>query len=106
MPKRIIAKAAKIDAEALKTMQKILREQERQIKREFRNRVVTAIVAAFGFVIAFAWKDVIQAAISDILEVLNIATSNLLSKLIAAIIISIISVTAIVLISRWGEREK
>jgi ABC-type uncharacterized transport system YnjBCD permease subunit len=63
--------------------------------------MATAIVAAFGFLIALTWRDVITAWITKFSEL-----SPVKGNLITAIIITIISVIGILIISRINNEEK
>jgi len=72
---------------------------------EFKKQTSTAIMAAFGLIIALAWKDVITDAINRISFVKNYGL------LISAVILTIVSVFGILLVSKWsnpnrpGEKE-
>ena len=66
-------------------------------KTKFKEQVSTAILTAFGLVIALAWKDVI----TDVTNKLNpLATSNLL---ISAFIVTAISVVGMLIVSVWNK---
>ncbi|MEK6890039.1 MAG: DUF5654 family protein [Nanoarchaeota archaeon] len=65
------------------------------LKSEFRGQASTAIITAFGLVIALAWKDVI----TDFISKINPFTNS--SLFLSAIIITIVSVIGISLVSRW-----
>lgn len=69
------------------------------LKSEFRTQASTAIITAFGLVIALAWKDVIV----DFVATINPAKSNLL---ISAIIVTIISIIGIALVSYWFKHPE
>ena len=73
--------------------------------KEIKSAIAVAIAAAFGFIIALIWKDIIIGAMQraglwqegipkDWLQV-GQAT-------VVALIITVVSVIAIVLISKWG----
>ena len=73
--------------------------------KEIKSAIAVAIAAAFGFIIALIWKDIIIGAMQlaglwqegipkDWLTVAYGA--------ITALIITIVSVIAIVYISKWG----
>ncbi|MEK6886116.1 MAG: DUF5654 family protein [Nanoarchaeota archaeon] len=71
--------------------------------QEFKKQTTTAIIAAFGLIIAFSWKDVITDFVSKI---------NFLSAyglLATAIVVTLISIIGILLVSKWaksGEEKK
>jgi len=83
----------------VQTRKEILREKAKASKekfnKEFRNSLVTAITAAFGFLIALVWRDVIT-------EYVNLVTaiSPVQSQLISALIVTLIGVLGILAISK------
>ena len=70
---------------------------------EFKKQTATAIIAAFGFLVALVWRDFILKLVE------NFSKTNLLEKypyiaeLYTAIIITIIAVIGIAIISRWSQ---
>lgn len=67
------------------------------LKTEFKKQTATAIMAAFGLVIALAWKDVITNVVS------TISWINSYGPLVSAVILTVISVLGILLVSRWAN---
>ena len=73
--------------------------------KEIKSAIAVAIAAAFGFIIALIWKDIIIGAMQLAglwqegipKDWLTIAYGT-----ITALIITIVSVIAIVYISKWG----
>lgn len=65
--------------------------------QEFKKQTSTAIMAAFGLVIALSWKDVITEAIGKIGFVKNYGL------LVSAIVLTAISVFGILLVSKWAN---
>jgi Mn2+/Fe2+ NRAMP family transporter len=57
----------------------------------------TAIVSAFGFIIALFWRDAITAVITDLVP----EGEGLLYSFFVAILVTIIAVVAIYMVSRW-----
>jgi uncharacterized membrane protein len=76
------------------------KESATKFKRELKKSVVTAIVAAFSFLIALSWRDLITEWITKISE-----SSPIKSSFITTTIITIIGVIGILLISRWGNEK-
>jgi len=76
------------------------KESARRFQREFRKSIVTAMAAAFGFLIALVWKDVITEWVTKISE-----TSPVKNSLITALITTIIAVIGILLISKLYKEE-
>lgn len=72
-----------------------------KFKQELKKSVATSIAAAFGFLIALSWRDVITAWIEKFSEL-----SPIKGNLISAIIITIISVIGILVISKLNDEEK
>jgi hypothetical protein len=75
---------------------------------EVKINIATAIAAAFGFVIALIWKEIIVGlfalaglTINDISD-----TTGATIAVIAGIIITIVCVIGIMYISKWGGITK
>jgi hypothetical protein len=72
--------------------------------KEIKSTIAIAIAAAFGFIIALIWKDVIVGIVK--MTGLSVAEpTNMTQAVIAAVtalIITIICVLGIVYISKWG----
>jgi hypothetical protein len=81
-------KEEKITKEKIKTAAK-------KFKTEMKKQINTALVAAFGFLIALAWRDAITEYVDKITE-----ASPVKGKLISALIITFISVLGIFLVTR------
>ena len=62
---------------------------------EIKKAVNTAIVAAFGFLIALTWRDVITEYLNELT-----ALNPVQGKLISAIIITLVSVVGILIVTR------
>jgi len=67
----------------------------KKFKLELKKSISTAIVAAFGFLIALSWRDVIVEYISKIENV-----SPLKGGLISASIITVFSVIGILIVTK------
>lgn len=66
---------------------------------EFKKQTSTAVMAAFGLIIALSWKDVI----TDLVGKINPAQTNLW---LSAVIVTIISIIGIAIISKWARSEE
>ncbi len=77
------------------------KESARKFKLELKKSASTAIVAAFGFIIALAWRDVIVEYVKKIEEL-----SPIKGNLISAIIITIVSVTGILIVTKIFSKSK
>ena len=79
------------------------------ITRKFHSNVklhvATAISAAFGFLIALYWKDIIVESVDQILLNFDLKQDALLIKLFAALIVTAIAILGIYFFSRWSEKK-
>lgn len=66
---------------------------------EFRQQASTAIVAAFGFIIALAWKDVVTKFMADITSTRLLETYPYLSDVFSAAFITFFAVLGIIIVS-------
>ncbi len=85
-------------------------EEEEETKlsaAEVRRTISTSLAAAFGFVIALIWKDVVLGGLS-------IAGINLTAGtepvgwaigVIMAAVLTVVMIIFIILISRWGGKK-
>ena len=76
----------------------------KELKNETKKHVVTAIVAAFGFIIALVWRDAIKEFINSIMVNFSINGSLSLITFYTAIITTIIAAIGIILITKWNSR--
>jgi len=83
---------AKINGKILKEK---AREEVGKFKKEFKKEINTAILAAFGFLIALVWKDVITSVVDDITKEAHVS-----SALVSALIVTAICVVGIMISSR------
>jgi len=75
---------------------------------EVRFTVSTAIAAAFGFIIALIWKEIIVGLFALAgLTINDIADSTgAIIAIISGLIITLVCVFGILYISKWGGIEK
>jgi len=81
---------------------------EKMVRGEVKRTIATAIAAAFGFIIALIWRDIIVGlfalgglTISDISD----ATGAIIA-IVSGIIITLVCVFGILYISKWGGVKK
>ena len=67
------------------------------IKNEFKKQTATAIMAAFGLIIALSWKDVITLLVD------KFAFVKEYGSIVTAVILTAVSVLGILLVSRWAN---
>jgi hypothetical protein len=73
--------------------------------KEIKSTIAVSIAAAFGFIIALIWKDIIIGAmkLGGFWQEGGFAdTTALIYGIVVALVITIISVIGIVYISKWG----
>ncbi len=81
---------------------KPVKKSVEKFRGEFKKSIITALVAAFGFLISLAWRDVIVEAVDKIT-----ALTPLHGKIISAIVITIISVIGILIITKvFSEKDE
>ena len=70
-------------------------EKAKVLRNEFRKQTATAIITAFGLIIAFSWKDVINEFVN------KLAIVKEYGLIISAIILTFICVLGILAITKW-----
>ncbi len=71
----------------------------------FKQHSSTAIVAAFGFLIALVWRDLIVKLVKESTKIQALQSHPYLAELYTAIIVTIIAIIGIALISNWSKKE-
>ncbi len=77
--------------------------------KEIKSTIAVSIAAAFGFIIALIWKDIIIGAmkLSKLWQEGGFADTNaLIIGVIVGLVITVVSVLGIIFISKWGGVEK
>src|SRR3989344_2263074 len=91
-----------------KKLRQILAERTKSsasaLRQETRKHVVTAVIAAFGFIIALVWKDVIQSYVNLIVQRLTLSGPEHLILFYTALITTIIAVIGIATVNKWGNK--
>ena len=70
-----------------------------EFKREFNRHLLTAITAAFAFLIALSWREPIAESLNLLLEPLG-ARETIILKFVGAIIITIIAALILLFLTR------
>ena len=73
---------------------------------EFKKQTATAIIAAFGFLVALVWRDLILKVVENISKTSLLEKYPYIAELYTAIIVTIIAVIVIALISRWSQKPE
>ena len=82
-----------------------LKKRTSKFEKEVRKNIITAILAAFAFIIALVWRDVIQEGVNKIIAYANLSQDGFIYKLLATFIITIFCVIGIMFIARFEKKE-
>ncbi|MFQ6128709.1 MAG: DUF5654 family protein [Thermoplasmata archaeon] len=83
-------------------------EDEKKLSvKEVRSTIATSLAAAFGFVIALVWKEVVMGGL--VVAGVNLEATPELAGwayfLVTAVVVTIVMIIFIIVISRWGGKE-
>ncbi len=78
----------------------MVKEKVKNFNNEFKKALNTAIIAAFGFLIALVWRDLINEYLDKV-----VALSPVSGKLISALIITLVGVLGILIVTRFLKFE-
>ena len=87
-----------------KTATEMARQAASNLGNETRRHVVTAIAAAFGFLIALSWRDTIQGVVTHLISNFSFSGPPLILTFYATLITTLIAVVGIVLVTKWGKK--
>jgi phage-related protein len=76
-----------------------------EVRKEFWKESVTAITAAFAFLIALSWRTPIQNTVNKIIENFGLVGDRLLVEYLAAIVVTIIAVLGLVVFSFFKAKD-
>ncbi len=77
----------------------------KRLKEEVRKNMATAILAAFAFMIALVWRDVVQQGVNKLVEYLHLQGDGYTFTVITAVVTTVICVFGMVYFSRWSEKK-
>jgi hypothetical protein len=95
-----------IDEKILERSRKIKRStvsKAKEFKREMQKNIVKAVVAAFAFIIALTWRDVIKDGVNTLVKYFNITTGTYIYEILAALIVTVVCVIGVILVSRMKQ---
>jgi hypothetical protein len=74
---------------------------------EVRKTIAVSLAAAFGFVIALLWNEVVKAGLA--VAGVNLAAGNLdlvgwIGFTVVAVVITIVMIVLIIVFGRWGNK--
>ncbi len=74
---------------------------------EVRKTIATSLAAAFGFVIALLWNNVVTAGLKvagvDV-NITDFTLGNWLVLMVTGVIITVVMIVLIIVIGRWGSK--
>lgn len=82
-----------------------VKEAALKFKSEVKKNILTAILAAFGFIIALVWRDAIQAGVNEMIDRVGIKGTGYIYQITIAVAITIICVIGILFFSRLKGEE-
>ena len=68
-----------------------------------RKNIAIAISAAFAFILALYWKDLITEGVNKVLDSLNLSGNSFYFRVFVALIVTLICVFGIIIITKWGQ---
>ena len=78
-----------------------LKSSAKKFNKELKNTLNTALIAAFGFLIALTWRDLITNYVNSLTSI-----SPIQGDLMTATIITIIGVVGIVIVTSFLHKEE
>jgi len=87
-------------------MREKIKQSTLKFKQEFKKHSVTAITAAFAFLIALSWRTPIQDSVNKLIEFFGLTEKALLYEYISAIIITIIAVLFLIIFAKWTSNPE
>ena len=82
------------------------KQSTQNFKEEFKKQSVTAITAAFGFLIALNWREPITELFNLILIDLGLKENSISSKFFSAIVVTFLAVIFLIILSKWTANKK
>lgn len=70
-------------------------------KREFKKALLTAVVAAFGFLVALEWREVLKEGVGILIN-----ASEIKNNFVSALIVTIVAVIGLMVITRILSPKK
>ena len=74
-----------------------------ELSSAVKERMITLLLAGFGFVAALAWNEAVQALV---LEIFPLARSGLVAKFVYAIIITIVLAVLSLRLAKLTKKEE
>ena len=75
--------------------------------KEFKKHSLTAITAAFGFLIALSWREPIADYVNFLIAKMGVSEGGLIGyKVLSAVIVTLVGVLALMVVARWATEKK
>jgi uncharacterized membrane protein YdbT with pleckstrin-like domain len=74
-------------------------------RKEFKKQLLFAVSAAFGFLMAFSWREPIMDFIGFLINSVGIK-SQIYDGVISAVVLTVVGVLFLMVISKWASEEK
>ncbi|MBU0466290.1 MAG: hypothetical protein KJ718_04385 [Nanoarchaeota archaeon] len=74
------------------------------LSHQFKQHISTAIIAAFSFLIALTWKDLVVHAVESLIKEDTLTKTPYLSDLISAGVITLVAIIGILLVTTWARK--
>ena len=74
-------------------------------RSEFKKQSLTAISAAFGFLIALSWREPISDFVNFLIEGAGLKESAIYYKFVSAVVVTLIAVVFLVFLTKWNEKK-
>ena len=87
----------------LKERSRRLLEKASTVRTEFKKQTTTALIAAFGLVIALSWQTVIKKIVENITKSGILLYHPYLADLYTAIVVTLLGTVAILIITKWSS---
>lgn len=82
-------------------------EEKKISMSEVRKTISTSLAAAFGFVIALLWNQVVQGGLA-VAGVSTTSPTNIAGWayfMVTAVVLTVVMIVLIVVIGRWGSKD-
>ena len=73
---------------------------------KFKEHASTAIMAAFGFLIALVWRDLIVKIVKEGVKIQALERYPYLVELYTALVVTIIAIVGIAIVARWAQKPE
>ena len=90
--------------ESFRSRAQELRQNAQKFREEFRNQITVSLSAAFGLLIALSWQNTIKLYVDSLIQKIEIPQDPVFYNFYASLLVTFISVLALMWISRWKSR--